>query len=119
MQESASFQSTNERVNARVVPTGGFGGAAGFSVFKMWVQVGTACPALTKACPRSVAKSFLHVGDVVVRRQDTFRTCVQVAELLVGDMRVAQVFDPRNLLPRPLGEECVLQARESIPVRQP
>ena len=35
--------------------------------------------------------SFLHVGDVVVRRQDTSRARVQVVEPLVGDLRVAQV----------------------------
>ena len=36
----------------------------------------------------------LHVGDVVMRRQDT---------------RVAQVFESRNLLPSPFREECALQ----------
>ena len=59
--------------------------------------------ALTKACP----------GDVVVRRQDTSRTRVQVREPLLGDVRVAQVFDSRNLLPSSSGEECVLQTPES------
>ena len=97
----------------------GFSGAAGFSVFKLWDQEGTAYSALTKACPRSVAESLLHVGDVIVRRQVTSRTRVWVVELLVGDMRVAQVFDPRHLLPRTLGEECVLQAPESSPLRTP
>ena len=87
----------------------GFGGAASFSVFKLWVQEGTVCSALPKACPRRVAKSFLHVGDVVVRRQDTSRTWVHLVEPFVGDMRVAQVFDPRTLLPSSFGEECALQ----------
>ena len=67
---------------------------------KLWVQEGTTQSALTKACPPPVAESFLHVGDVVVRRQDTSRTCVSLVEPLVGDMRVAQVFDFRHLLPR-------------------
>ena len=84
-------------MNTRAVPTSGFGGAAGFSVVELWAQ-----SALTKACPRPVAKSFLHVGDAVVRRQDMW------------DMRVAQVFDSCHLLPSSFGEECVLQEPESI-----
>ena len=85
-------------------PSRGFGGAAGFSVFQLfqlWVQEGAAQAALNKACPRPVAKSFLHVGDAVVRRQDTSRTCVQVVEPRVRDVRVTRVLDPRHLLPRP------------------
>ena len=98
----------------------GFGGAARFSVLKLCVQKkSTACSTTTQACPRPVARSFSHVGDVVVRRQDTSRTCVEVVEPFVGDMRVAQVFDPRNLLPGSFGEECVLQAPESSPIKQP
>ena len=65
-------------------------------------------------CPRSVSKSFRHVGDVVVRGHDTSRTRVEVIEPLVGDMRVAQVFDSRNLLPSSFGEECA-----SSPIGQP
>ena len=72
--------------------------------------------ALTKACPRPVAKCFLHVGDAAVRRQDTCRTSFKVVEPLVGDMRVVDVFNSRHLLTL-LGEECVLQAFESSPVR--
>ena len=34
-----------------------------FLRFELWVQEGTAYSALTNACPRPVAKSFLHVGD--------------------------------------------------------
>ena len=100
----------------RSAPRSSFGGAAGFSVFKLWVQEGTVYSALTKACPRLVAKSFMHVGDVVVRRQDTARRRVQVIEPLVGEVRVAQVFDSRNLLPSSFGEECVLQTLESSPI---
>ena len=72
--------------------------------------------ALDESCPSS--KSFLHVGDVVVRRQDTSRERVQVVEPFVGDLRVAQVFNPRNLLPNTFGEDCALQTpecRESQP----
>ena len=94
----------------------GFGGAASFSVFELWVQEGAARAARSKACPYSIAKSFLHVGDVVVRRQDTH---VLVTEPLVGNARVAQVFDSRNLLPSSFREECVLQTPEWSPTSQP
>ena len=40
--------------------------------------------ALTKTCPCPVTKSLLHVGDVVVRPQDTSRTPVQAVEPFVG-----------------------------------
>ena len=63
-------------VNTGVVPPRGVGGSASFSVFKLWVQEGTTQSELTNACPRSVAMSFLHVGDVIVRRQDPSRTRV-------------------------------------------
>ena len=66
---ACEFQSTQDGVNTCVVSSCGFGGAASLSVFQLWVQEGTTQSALTKACPRPVAKSFLHVGDVVVRRQ--------------------------------------------------
>ena len=52
-------------------------------------------------------------------RQDTSRARIQVVEPFVGDMRVAQVFDPPDLLPSTIGEERVLQAPESSPARQP
>ena len=113
------FFTAYHSVNACVMPPRGFGGAAGFSVLVLWVQERTTYSALTQACPRSVSNSFLHVGGVIVRRQDTSRTCVEVVEPFVGDLRVAQVFDPRNLLPGSFGEECVLQAPESSPVGQP
>ena len=102
------FQSTQHGVNACVVSSCGFGGAAGFSVFQLWVQEGTTQLALAKSCPRPASKSFLRVGDVVVRRQDTSRTHDEMVGPFVGHMRVTQVFDPRNLLPGSFGEECVL-----------
>ena len=93
------FKSTEDGVNASMVSSSGFGGAASLSMVQLWLQEGTTQSALTKASPRSVAKSFLHVGDVVVRRQDTLRTRLHVVEPLVGDMRVAQVVYSRHLLP--------------------
>ena len=85
-------------MDACVVSPSGFGGAADCSVFKLKVQERSTQPALSKASPRSVAKSFLHVGDVSVRRQDTSRTCLCVVEPFVRDMCVTQVFDSRHLL---------------------
>ena len=103
-------------MNARAVSPSGFGGAAGFSVFKLEVQEGGAQSALAASCPCLVSKSFfLHVGDVVVRRQNTSRTRVHVIAQLVGDVRVAQVFDS-HILPSSLGEECALQTPESSPI---
>ena len=64
------------------------------------------------------SKSFLHVGNVVVRRQDTARARVQVLEPLVRDLRVAQVFNSCHLLPGTCGEECVLQTLESSPISE-
>ena len=40
-------------------------------------------------------------------------------EPFVRDVRVAQVFDPRSLLPGSLGEECDLQEPESSPIKLP
>ena len=88
----------HDGVNASVVSSRGFGSAAGFSVFQLWVQERTAASTLSATHPDSVAESLLHIGDAVVRRQDTARTRVQVTEPLAGDVRVAQVFDSRNLL---------------------
>ena len=78
------FQSAHHGVNACVVSSRGFGSAAGFSVFQLWVQEGATQSALAKSCPRPVSKSFLHVGEVVVRRQDTPRTRVQVTRAACG-----------------------------------
>ena len=64
------FHAANHSVNARVVSPRGF----------------TAASTLPITHPESVAESFLHIGDVVVR--------------------VAQVFDSCHLLPGPFGEEC-------------
>ena len=87
-------------------------------MFKLRVQEGTTASALATSHPHSVTESFLHVGDVVVRRQDTAHTRVQVTEPLVGDVRLAQVFDSRHLLTVSFGEECALQP-ESSPISQP
>ena len=54
-----------------------------------------------------------------MRRQDTSRARVQVVEPFVGDLRVAQVFKPRNLLPSTFGEERALQAPETGPISEP
>ena len=84
-------------------------------MFQLWVQEGAAAPTLPVTHPECVSK-FLLVRDAVVRRQDTSRARVQVVEPFVGDLRVAQVFDSRHLLPRPFGEECALQPPESSPI---
>ena len=68
--------------------------------------------------PDSVAESFLDIGDVAVRRLDTSRTRVQVVKPLVGDLRVAQVLNPGDLLPCTLSEERVLQAPETRPTSE-
>ena len=100
------FQTPHHSVNACAVSPRSFGGAAGLSVFQLWVQEGTASATLSATHPDSVAESFLHVGDVVVQRQDTPSARVQVIKPLVGDVRVAQIFISRNLLPSSFGEEC-------------
>ena len=107
------FHAADHSVNARRVSSRGFGCAAGFCMFQLWVWEGAAASTLPTAHPESVAESFLHVGDVIVRRQDTSRARVQVVKPLVGDLRVTQVFDSCHLLPGPSGEECVLQTPES------
>ena len=83
---ACEFQLAHQSVNACVMSPRSFGGAAG------------------------------HVGDVVVRRQDTDRTHVQVIESFVGNVRVAQVLDSRYLLPSSFGEAFALQTPESSPV---
>ena len=45
------FRAADHGVNARVVPPRGFGGAAGFCVFQLWVQRGTAATALAASHP--------------------------------------------------------------------
>ena len=88
--------SANHGVNTRVVLPRGFGVAAGFCV----IQEGAAASALSVTLPEPVAKSLLDVGDVVMRRQDTSRTGVQVEKQSVGDLNMTQVFDSCDLLPR-------------------
>ena len=39
--------------------------------------------------PDSVSESFLNVDDVIVRREDTSRTRIQVVKLFVGDLSIA------------------------------
>ena len=68
--------SAEDSVDACVVSSSVFGGAVDFSLFNLGVQEGSTQLALAKARPRSVAESFLHVGDVLVRRQNTARTRV-------------------------------------------
>ena len=86
-------------------------------MFQLWVQeVARSTDTAHHHTQSLLPRLFLHVGSVIVRRQDTSRACVQVVEPLVGDLRVAQVFDPRDLLPGPFGE-YVLQTPESSPVR--
>ena len=93
------FHAADCNMNTRVVLPRGFGVAAGFCVFQLWVQEGTATSALATSHPDSVAESFLNVGDVIVRRQDTSRTRVHVVMPLVGGLSVAQVLNPGYLLP--------------------
>ena len=68
-------------------------------MFQLWVLEGTAASTLPTTHPESVAESFLHVGDVVVRRQEASRARVQVVEPLVGDLSVAQVLNPAAMHP--------------------
>ena len=65
------------------MPSRGFGVAEGFRMFQLRVQEGPAASALAISHPDSVSKSFQHVGDVIVRRENTSRTRVQVVERLV------------------------------------
>ena len=75
------------------------------SEFQLCVLEGTAAPALSASHPDSLAESFLNIGNVVMRRQDTSRARVQVVKPLVGDLSVAQVLNPCYLLPSTLGVE--------------
>ena len=84
-------------------------------MFKLGVQEGATQPALTKACPWSVAEPFLDVGDKIVRRQNTSRGCVQVVEPLVGDVRVAQVLYSRHLLPGTLEKSVFFKRVSRVP----
>ena len=68
-------------------------------MFQRIVPEKVAAPTLPVTLPEPVAKSLLDVGDVVMRRQDTSRTVVQVVQPFVGDLRITQVFDSCDLLP--------------------
>ena len=103
------FHAADNSVNTCVVPPRGFGGAASFSVFQLWAQVGATQWALPTTLPEPVAKSLLDVGDVVTRRQDTSRTRVQVVGTFVGDLRLAQVLDSCHLLPGSLGGSAIFR----------
>ena len=81
----------------------------------MWVEE----RATQSPGPRSVAKSFLYVGDVVMWNEDTSRAGAQVVEPLVGDMRMTEVFDPRDLLPDTFAAKRVSHMAETSPIRQP
>ena len=52
-------------------------------MFQLWVQERAAASTLPVTLPEQVAKSLLGVGDVVMRRQDTSRTRVQVSKATV------------------------------------
>ena len=101
------FHAADHGVNARVVLPRGFCDAAGFFVLQLWVQEGTAAPALSASHPDSVTESLLDVGNVVVRRWDSSRTGVHV-----GDLSMTQVLDSCDLLPSTLSER-VLQPSET------
>ena len=92
------------------MPPRGFEVPAGFCVSQLWVQEGTAASALATSLPDSVTESFLNVGNVIVRRDDTSRARVQVIEPLVGDLSVTQILNPGDLLAHTIGEERLLQA---------
>ena len=76
----------------------GFGGAARFCVFHLRVQKGAAAPTLLVFLPELVAESLLDVGDLIVRRQVTSRTDIQVKKPSVGDLSMTQVLDSCDLL---------------------
>ena len=66
------------------------------------VQKEAAAPTLPITLPEPVAKSLLDVGDVVVRRQDTSRTSVQLEKPSVGDLSMTQVLGSCDLWPSTL-----------------
>ena len=73
------FHAADHGVNACVVCARGFGVAAGFCVFQLWVQEGTAT-LLLASHPDSVAKSFANVGNVIMRCQRVSRWKSQLWE---------------------------------------
>ena len=86
----------------------GIGSAAGFLCVPT-AGTGKNCSTSTRSASHSdsVAESFLHIGNVIVRCQDT--SCPG-GKPLVGDLSVAEVLNPGYLLPGTLREERVLQA---------
>ena len=75
------FHAADHGVNTRVVSSRGFSCAEGFCMLQLCVQEGTAS-ALAVTHPEP------ELGNEVVRRQDTSRAHVKVAELIVGYLRV-------------------------------
>ena len=105
----SQFHATNNSMDTRVIPSLGFGSAVGFRKFQLRVQEGRAAPKLAISHKKYVAQSSLHVGDVIV--EDTSRTRVKVVEPLLGDLRVAQVLNPGDLLPSCRGGPSVCSGR--------
>ena len=68
---NCKFHAADHSVNTRTVSSCGFGNAASFCVFQLWIQERTAASTLTTTHPDS-AESLLNIGDVVVRRQGRF-----------------------------------------------
>ena len=103
----SKFQTSEHGVDTRGVASRGLGNGAGFSMSVLWVQEFSTktTPALT--CVAPLAWSILHVDHKVVRRQDTPCTNVQEKKPVVRDVRVAQIFNSCNVLPRSLGLQGV------------
>ena len=99
----------HERKRVCVCLSGGFRGTAGFAVFQLRVQECDTQEASTFSCAAPVAQSLLRIHNKIVWCQDTPRTCVQVIRPLVRNMRVAQVLNPRHLLPCPLASRVFLR----------
>ena len=94
----ANFQTTHQDLDTSVVTSRGFRGAASSCVLQVWVQERATQAAFSWPRPRPVSKSFLHVGDVAVRREDTSRASIQVIEPLLRDLSVTEILNPRDLL---------------------
>ena len=82
------------------------------------LQVSACSNSGSEGTAASATESFLHVGNVVVRRENTSRARIQVVEPLVGDLSVTQVLNHSYLLPGTPGEERVLQAPETSPISE-
>ena len=68
--------------------------------------------ALTRAAP--IAQSLLRVDDKVVRRWDTAGARVQVVKPLLRDMPVAQILNPRHLLPCSFSSYGIFERRSRV-----